>query len=432
MIYFLIFIVFILGYAAIALEHPLKIDKAATALLTAVLVWTLIAYGIKSLVPGLAEPTEYVDASLMHHLGEISGILFFLLGAMTLVEIVDAHGGFDIITNKITTLNKAKLLWILCLVTFFMSAALDNMTTTIIMAALLRKLIHEKKDLWLFAGMVILAANAGGAWSPIGDVTTIMLWIGKQVTATNIMLKLFLPSLICLLVPLTLISFKLKGQFPAAPAQNHSNDIPTWEKKTIMYLGIGALLFVPIFKTVTHLPPFMGILLGLSVLWIATEIIHRRKESGIKRNYSIVGVIQKIDTPSILFFLGILLAVAGLQMAGHLTEMAHFLDTKVGNIWAINGLIGMLSAIVDNVPLVAGAIGMYDLSVYPQDNIFWELLAFCAGTGGSILIIGSAAGVAMMGILKIDFIWYLKNISLYAFIGYAAGMITFYLMNQLL
>ena len=430
MIYALIFIVFILGYTAIALEHPLKIDKAATALSTAVLVWTLIAYGIQYLIPGIEDPTEFVDASLMYHLGEISGILFFLLGAMTLVELVDAHGGFDIITSKITTLNKAKLLWILCLVTFFMSAALDNMTTTIIMAALLRKLIHEKKDLWLFAGMVILAANAGGAWSPIGDVTTIMLWIGKQVTATNIMLKLFLPSLICLLVPLTMISFKLKGQFPAAPPHHHADEIPIWEKKTIMYLGIGSLLFVPVFKTLTHLPPFMGILLGLSILWIATEIIHRRKESGLKRNYSIVGVIQKIDTPSILFFLGILLAVAGLQMAGHLDQMANFLDTQVGNIWAINGLIGILSSIVDNVPLVAGAIGMYDLTTYQQDHIFWELLAYCAGTGGSILIIGSAAGVAMMGILKIDFIWYLKNITLYALVGYLAGMVTFFIMNQ--
>jgi len=432
MIYALILVVFILGYAAIALEHPIKVDKAASALLTAVLVWTLIAYGIKSLVPGVEDSTEFVDANLMHHLGEISGILFFLLGAMTLVEIVDTHGGFDIITNKITTLNKAKLLWILSLVTFFMSAVLDNMTTTIIMAALLRKLIHEKKDLWLFAGMVILAANAGGAWSPIGDVTTIMLWIGKQVTAVNIMLKLFLPSFVCLLVPLIMLSFKIKGQFPAPPPQNHKNDIPLWEKKTIMYLGIGSLLFVPIFKTITHLPPFMGILLGLSVLWIATEIIHRRKESDIKRSYSIVGVIQKIDTPSILFFLGILLAVAGLQMAGHLTQMANVLDTQVGNIWAINGLIGVFSSIVDNVPLVAGAIGMYDLNVYPQDHTFWELLAYCAGTGGSILIIGSAAGVAMMGILKIDFIWYLKNITLYAFVGYLSGMITFYIMNQLI
>ena len=428
--YLLMIFIFVLGYTAIALEHPLKIDKAASALLTAVIVWTLLIIGSNTILPNITDSTTVVEESLMHHLGEISGILFFLLGAMTLVELVDVHGGFDIITSKITTLNKAKLLWILCFVTFFMSAALDNLTTSIIMAALLRKLIHDKKDLWLFAGMVILAANAGGAWSPIGDVTTIMLWIGGQVTAANIVLKILLPSLVCLLVPLTLISFKVKGKLNPPNKEKQKHTIPEWEKKTVMYLGIGALLFVPIFKTTTHLPPFMGILLGLSVLWIATEILHKRKPSELKKSFSIVGVLQKIDTPSILFFLGILLAVSALQVAGHLNDLAVILDNKIGNIWIINSLIGVFSSIVDNVPLVAGAIGMYSLDVYPQNHLFWELLAYCAGTGGSILIIGSAAGVAIMGILKIDFIWYLKNITFYAFVGYISGILTFLLLNQ--
>ena len=433
MIYTLMIIVFVIGYSAIALEHPIKIDKAASALLTAVIVWTLLILGSEAILGGGEDASKLlVEESLMHHLGDVSGIIFFLLGAMALVELVDIHGGFDIITNRITTLNKTKLLWILSFVTFFMSAALDNLTTSIIMAALLRKLISDKKDLWLFAGMVVLAANAGGAWSPIGDVTTIMLWIGGQVTAVNIILKLILPSLVSLLVPLLLISLKVKGQLNKVKKSNNSKDIPLKEKKIVMYFGIGALLFVPIFKTVTHLPPFMGILLGLSVLWIVTGFLHQRKEEKIKKTYSINGVLQKIDTPSILFFLGILLAVSALQVAGHLNQLALFLDAEIGNIWIINTLIGLFSSVVDNVPLVAGAIGMYDLSVYPQDHTFWELLAFCAGTGGSILIIGSAAGVAIMGILKIDFIWYLKNISLYALIGYVSGVLTFLAVNTIL
>ncbi len=427
--YILIIIVFILGYAAIAFEHPLKIDKAASSILTAVLVWTLLIFGGDTILTGIKDSSTFIDEALMHHLGEISGILFFLLGAMTLVELVDLHGGFDIITSKITTLNKTKLLWILSLVTFFMSAALDNLTTAIIMATLLRKIISDKKDLWMFAGMIILAANAGGAWSPIGDVTTIMLWIGGQVTASNIILKLVLPSLICLLVPLILMSFRVKGKLNSVKKVDKDDVISERDKKIVMYFGIGALLFVPIFKTITHLPPFMGVLFGLSILWIITEIIHKRKSNEVKNSYSIIGVLRKIDTPSILFFLGILLAVSALQVAGHLNQLAAILDNNVGNIWVINFLIGIFSSVVDNVPLVAGAIGMYDLSVYPQDHIFWELLAYCAGTGGSILIVGSAAGVAIMGILKIDFVWYFKNISLYALIGYVSGILTFFSLN---
>jgi len=424
-------VIFVLGYMGIAFEHSLKIDKAAFALFTAVALWTILILGVNELLPLQENPLEFAEEGLMHHLGEISGILFFLMGAMTLVEIVDVHGGFDIITSKITSKNKLKLLWILSFVTFFMSAALDNLTTSIIMAALLRKLIKEKEDLWLFAGMVILAANAGGAWSPIGDVTTIMLWVGGNVTAGNIILKLFIPSLVCILVPLLLLSRKVKGKVGEFERENASRDIPQWEKKTVMYMGVGSLLFVPIFKSLTHLPPFMGILFGVSVLWIVTEIIHRRKDEHTKRQYSISGVLVKIDTPSILFFLGILVAVAALQIGGQLTELAQILDDKVGNIWVINSLIGVFSSVVDNVPLVAGSIGMYGLDIYPQDHIFWELLAYCAGTGGSILIIGSAAGVAIMGILKIDFFWYVKKISPYAFVGYVAGILVFLLQTTL-
>ncbi|MCO6499574.1 MAG: sodium:proton antiporter NhaD [Vicingus serpentipes] len=434
--YIAIGVMFVLGYIAIALEHPLKIDKAASALFTAVICWVLLILGKNYIFPNLGEEAVYfIGEDLMHHLSEISGILFFLLGAMTIVELVDAHGGFSLITDRITTLKKSKLLIILSVVTFFMSAALDNLTTAIVMATLLKKLIGSKKDLWLFAGVVIIAANAGGAWSPIGDVTTIMLWIGGQVTAANIVLKLLIPSMVCLTLPLIIMSHKMKGNIES-PVKNedgsHEASIPLKEKKLVLYLGLGALLFVPIFKTVTHLPPFMGVLLGLSILWATTELIHRKKEAHKKRSLSIGVVLEKVDTASILFFLGILLAVAALQTAGHLTQLANLLQASIGNIWIINILIGFLSSVVDNVPLVAGAIGMYNLSMFPQDHTFWELLAYCAGTGGSCLIIGSAAGVAIMGVLKIDFVWYLKNITLLAVSGYLSGVLTFWLMNLII
>lgn len=430
--YYLMIAVFILGYTAIALEHTIKIDKAATALLTAVALWTLLVIGGGVLLPLQSDLGLYIDESLMHHLADIAGILFFLLAAMTLVEVVDVHGGFELITSKIATTKKTNLLWTLSFITFFMSAVLDNLTTAIIMGALLRKLLKDKQDLWMFAGMIIIAANAGGAWSPIGDVTTIMLWIGKQITAGNIILKLFLPSLVCVLIPLLMMSRKVKGELPTVPQSgNIHSEISEKNKKLVFYMGVGALLFVPVFKTLTHLPPFLGILLGLSVVWITTEIIHKKKEEDVKQVYTIVSILRRIDMPSILFFLGILLAVAAIQVSGHLTDLALFLDNTIGDIWIINTFVGLFSSIVDNVPLVAGAIGMYDLSTYPQDHIFWELLAYCAGTGGSILIIGSAAGVAIMGSLKIDFMWYVKNISLYALIGYAAGIMTFYLSVQL-
>lgn len=429
MTYTLMIMVFVLGYVAIGMEHVIKIDKAATALFIAVIIWSLFILGGNNLHLSAMESTHHIENSLMHHLGEISGILFFLLGAMTLVELIDLHHGFDLITDKITSTSKRKLLWSLCIFTFFMSAVLDNLTTSIIMAALLKKLIANKKDLWLFASMIIIAANTGGAWSPIGDVTTIMLWIGGQITAGNVITKLFLPSLICMLVPLSLISLKIKGSIAFPDKKMDGETIPEWDKKMVMYVGVGALIFVPIFKNVTHLPPFMGVLLGLSVLWIFTEIIHKKKPEDLKKNHSITAALRNVDTSSILFFLGILLSVAALQTSGQLAQLSLFLDQKIGNIWVINYLIGIFSSIVDNVPLVAGSIGMYSLENYPQDHTFWELLTYCAGTGGSILIIGSAAGVAIMGILKIDFIWYLKNISIYALIGYTAGILLFFAMD---
>ena len=397
-------IVFILGYTAIALEHPLRINKSATALLLAVALWTLYALGF---------PDSFSNAVLLEHLGEISGILFFLLGAMTIVELIDAHEGFRILTDRIKTTNKVKLLWAVSIITFFLSAVLDNLTTAIVMVALLRKLIGDKKERWFFAGMVIVAANSGGAFSPIGDVTTIMLWVGGQVTTMNIILKTFIPSMLSMVIPLTLLSFDMKGrvQKPIRVYAEHGELSTPIERNTIFFLGIASLLFVPVFKTITNLPPYMGILLGLGILWMVTEIMHKKKNDAYRPMVTVAGVIRRVDTPSILFFLGILLAVAALQTSGHLQLLAISLDKHVGNLYVINVIIGVLSAVVDNVPLVAGAIGMYK-DTFHSDHYFWEMLAYCAGTGGSILIIGSAAGVAVMGMEKIDFIWYLKKISL--------------------
>jgi len=430
--YIAIIIVFIIGYACIALEHTLKVDKAAVALLTGTICWVLFMYGSDSLIPQIeaGESALWIDERLKEHLGEIAEILFFLMGAMTIVEIIDAHEGFSIITDRIKTTNRVKLLWILGILTFFLSAALDNLTTAIVMAALLRKMIKNKQDLWMFAGILIIAANAGGAWSPIGDVTTIMLWIGGQVTAGNIITEIFIPSLVCLLVPLLIMTFRFKGNIESADVTSrHTFEVTSFEKKLVFFVGIGALLFVPIFKSVTGLPPFMGILMGLGVVWVLTELIHKSKEPKYKRPLTIAGVLQRIDTPSILFFLGILIAVGSLQSAGHLVDLAQVLDSNLNNIYLVNSAIGVLSSIVDNVPLVAGAMGMYSLETYPVDNTFWELLAYCAGTGGSILIIGSAAGVAIMGILNIDFMWYVRNISLLAIAGYVAGILTFIALN---
>ncbi|WP_445737530.1 sodium:proton antiporter NhaD [Mariniflexile sp.] len=377
--------------------------------------------------------SNFIDESILRHVGEIAEILFFLLGAMTIVELIDTHGGFQIITSKIKTTNRIKLLWIVGLITFFLSSVLDNLTTTIVMAALLKKLMKNKEDVWFFGGIVVVAANAGGAWSPIGDVTTIMLWIGGQITALNIVKQVFLPSVICLTIPLLILSFIKKGEVVRSShldnKANHPEIASPFEASLILWLGIAGLLFVPIFKSLTQLPPFMGILFSLGVLWVVTEIIHKNKTEEHRHSLSVASVIRKVDTPSVLFFLGILLAVASLQTGGHLEQLAKILSDTFGNIYIINIIIGLISSIVDNVPLVAGAMGMYPLSLYPQDHAFWQLLAFCAGTGGSALIIGSAAGVAIMGILKIDFLWYLKKISWLALIGYFSGVLTYYVMN---
>lgn len=430
--YLLLAIAFIIGYIFIAFEHPLKIDKAASAIITGVICWVILALGQESIFSTPLE-AHFIDESILHHVGEISQILFFLLGAMTIVELIDTHGGFHIITSKIKTTNRVKLLWIIGSVTFILSSVLDNLTTTIVMAALLKKLMKDRDDIWFFGGIVVIAANAGGAWSPIGDVTTIMLWIGGQVTAANIIKEVLLPSIVCLAVPLLVLSFIKKGEITQTVSSkskdDHANLTTSFEASLILWLGVGGLLFVPVFKTVTHLPPFMGILLSLGVLWVVTELIHKNKPAEYRHNLSVAGVIRKVDTPSVLFFLGILLAVASLQTGGHLVQVATWLNNTFGNIYIINIIIGLISSIVDNVPLVAGAMGMYPLSLYPQDHTFWELLAYCAGTGGSTLIIGSAAGVAIMGILKIDFIWYLKKISWLAILGYLSGVLTYYLLN---
>ena len=429
MIITLMIIIFILGYLAIALEHPLKIDKAASALIIGGLGWGLFAFS--------GVDHHHMNEHLSHHLVDIGEILFFLLGAMTIVELIDAHQGFSIITNKITTNNKVALMWILSLITFFFSATLDNLTTAIVMSALLAKLIKDKKDLWMFAGVIIFTANAGGAWSPIGDVTTIMLWIGGQVTASNIITSIFIPSVVCAVVPLIYLSFQLKGKIIRPEMitlkEHQINPTTPFERNLIFYLGLLGLLFVPFFKTITHLPPYIGMLLSLGVLWLTTEIIHKSKNHEEKSALSVIGVLKKVDVPTIFFFLGILLAVAALQSAGQLDIVANYLNkTFNGDIYIINIIIGLLSSIVDNVPLVAGAMGMYEITQtgnFAIDGAFWEFLAYCAGTGGSVLIIGSAAGVAVMGILKIDFIWYLKNISLLALIGYLSGAVTYILMQ---
>lgn len=435
--YLAIIIVFVIGYLAIATEHQIKINKTAPALILGVVCWVLLILGKDTIFPLMESEIaiDFVSEELLRHVGEIAEILFFLLGAMTIVELIDAHEGFSIITDRIKLTKRSTLLWVLCFITFFLSAALDNLTTAIVMATLLRKILNSKEDLWLFASMIIVAANAGGAWSPIGDVTTIMLWIGGQITAVNIMTEIFLPSVVCLAVPLIILSFRLKGHIDVVANDDEEIEmephihVRKLDRFIVFCVGIGVLLFVPIFKTITHLPPFMGILLGLGLVWILTEILHQSKAPEEKRRLSVVGILQRIDTPSILFFLGILMAVAALQTGGHLLQLANTLDSTFDDIYIVNTLIGLLSAIIDNVPMVAGAMGMYSLSVYPTDHEFWELLAYCAGTGGSILIIGSAAGVAIMGIFKIDFIWYMKKISILAILGYLAGILTYIALN---
>jgi len=419
-------IIFIIGYAAIVLEHPLKTNKAATALITGVLCWTVFAL--------FADDTHSPSHLLTEYLGEVAGILFFLLGAMTIVELIDAHDGFEVITSRIRTTSKRKLVWIIGFITFFLSAVLDNLTTTIVLVSLLRIIIPDKKDRLLFTGLVIIAANAGGAWSPIGDVTTTMLWIGGQITAGSIIIQAILPSLVCFLVPAFFISRQVKGNAERADESENNTTFTNTsrERNTVFWVGVGSLLFVPVFKTVTHLPPYMGVLLGLGVMWVITEMIHSGKDDAERGQLSVNHALRKIDTPSILFFLGILLSIAALQVTGVLTQIATSMDNSIGNIKIITVLIGLLSAIVDNVPLVAAAQGMYGLEQYPTGHFFWEFLAYCAGTGGSCLIIGSAAGVAAMGLEKIEFFWYMKKIGWLALLGYLAGAAVFLLQHYLM
>lgn len=434
-------IMFVLGYLAIATEHNIKIDKTASAILTGVVCWTLYILNAHTLVDISTLPDWFTQQmsgkstdEILHHwigqhqilefLGEIASILFFLLGAMTIVELVDSYGGFTIITRRISATSTVTLLWIIGVIAFFLSAALDNLTTTIVMISLVRKLIGSNQERWFFASIIVIAANAGGAWSPIGDVTTTMLWIGGQITSMAIIKGVFLPSVICLVVPLLYLSWRLKGATVTQPEdRSHSEepDVTPRQRNIIFTVGILGLLFVPVFKTFTHLPPFMGMLFSLSILWIISELMHQDRDQAMESGLHILKVLKRIDTPSVMFFLGILVAVASLQATGILGMLADSLDKNVGNINLIVFLIGLLSAVVDNVPLVAAAMGMYDLAQYPQDSVMWEFLAYAAGTGGSCLIIGSAAGVAAMGMERINFFWYMKNISGLALMGYVAG-----------
>lgn len=447
-------ILFIIGYAAIALEHPIKIDKTASALLLGMLMWVVYVLNADKIVP-MVQPenlARYVEESglggeslahqalqyvlnveIIEHLGDITETLFFLIGAMTIVELVDVHGGFAVITDRITTRKKRLLLWVICGVTFILSAVLDNLTTTIVMIMLLRKLVADQSERWLYAGMIVIAANTGGAWSPIGDVTTIMLWVKGNVTTGALITYVLLPSIVALLLPLAIVSLKLRGTMDdtlhsAIPAKGN---ITPGERKLIFWLGICGLLFVPVFKSITHLPPFVGILLVLGALWVFTEIFYNRKHLVDKaQEHRLPTIISRIDMSTILFFLGILMAVAVLQATGILATAASWLDMKVHNVYIINIVLGVLSSIVDNVPLVAAAMGMYPVEAasatgyaanFMVDGVFWEFLSYCAGVGGSVLIIGSAAGVIAMGLEKISFGWYLKRFSLLALLGFLAG-----------
>jgi len=414
--------IFVLGYVAIVLEHPLRLNKAASALLAGGLCWTVYIAG---------NDAELVNEQLLHHLGDLSQILFFLLGAMTIVELIDAHDGFDLITSRIRATSRRKLLVTLAVLSFFLSAVLDNLTTAIVMMSLARKLTTDERDRMYFGGIVIIAANSGGAWSPIGDVTTTMLWIGGQITAPKLVTSLIIPSFVSVLVPLAWIASRVKGDVTGVEAILEAKTTTPLERNLVFFAGIGVLLFVPVFKTLTHLPPFMGILLGLGVLWTLTEVIHKDKNDADRGARSVSAALQRVDTQSILFFLGILLAISALASDGKLVALAGFMDRAIGNVDVITMTIGLSSAVVDNVPLVAAAQGMYPLTTFAQDHHFWIFLAYCAGTGGSILIIGSAAGIAVMGMQRISFGWYLKRISLPALLGYVAGAVAYLGLAQL-
>jgi NhaD family Na+/H+ antiporter len=413
--------IFIIGYLAIVFEHKINVNKTATALLTGVLVWVIFAL--------FSNDKKLVSSDLSHHLASIAEILFFLLGAMTIVELIDAHQGFKIITDRINTRNSVALLWVIGLITFFLSSILDNLTTAIVMVAMLRKIVKFQNLRMIYAGIVITAANAGGAWSPIGDVTTTMLWIGGQITASAIISKLFLPSLISLLIPLFYFSFSLKNEQLVEVETDIKQDHSKNDATIILSVGVFSLVFVPIFKTITQLPPYLGILFGLGIVWLVSEILHKDKDEEDRKPLTVAHALSKIDATSILFFLGILLAIAALESTHILKNLAEWMDNTIGNQDIIVISIGLASAIIDNVPLVAASMGMYDLTIFPTDHRLWEFLAYCAGTGGSILIIGSAAGVAVMGMEKINFIWYFKKFSLIITLGYFTGAAFYVFFN---
>ncbi|MCF8155608.1 MAG: sodium:proton antiporter NhaD [Rhodoferax sp.] len=418
--------IFVITYAAIALEHPLKVNKSGSALVGAGLLWTIYALSVGD--------AHLVGEQLGESLMGTAQIVFFLMGAMTIVEVVDAHHGFDVITTRIKTKKLSTLIWLVGFVTFFLSAILDNLTTTIVMISLMRKLLAKHDDRLFFAGIIVISANSGGAWSPIGDVTTTMLWIGGQVTSLAIVKGVLLPSLISMLVPLTIMAYVLRGQRVVAPAPEQTTEklnTSAFERNLMFFLGLGILAAVPVFKTVTHLPPFMGILFGLGILWVVGDLVHRNMDEGTRQPLTLVHAMSRIDMASLVFFIGILLSVATLEHTHILTALAQWLDKTIGHQAVIVMLIGVASAIVDNVPLVAAAMGMYSLTQYPPDHFFWEFLAYCAGTGGSILIIGSAAGVAAMGLEKIHFFWYVKRISGLALLGYLTGAGTYLVQYQL-
>ena len=436
-----IVIVFILGYACIALESVIKVNKAAIALLMFIVCWTLFMIDPNAYL--ILESGEDIirkaTAIIEDHLGETSSTLFFLMGAMTIVELVDQNGGFDFVRTSLRTTNKRKLLWRIVFMTFFLSAILDNLTTSIVMIMVLHKLVAERSDRLIYAGMVVIAANSGGAFSPIGDVTTIMLWNVGTVTSTGVITEIFVPSLVSMVIPAFILQYSLKGklEMPENNADTEEQELTKHERRTVFFMGVGGLIFVPIFKGITGLPPFMGILLVLGMLWLVTEFFYgRRKNEKKKFKKRVTRVLASIDMGTILFFLGILMAVSCLQEIGVLTVTGQWLnDVSNGNHYLVTGSIGVISSIVDNVPLVAGCMGMYDIAAtgdFAVDGIFWQLLAYCAGVGGSMLIIGSAAGVVVMGLERITFGWYLKKITWIAFVGYLAGIICYWGINTLL
>ena len=436
-------LLFVVGYLFIALEHKTRIDKSAVALLMAGAIWTVFS---------LLGNDPHIQHELVDQLGDTCEILVFLIGAMTIVDLIDSYGGFNVITDHITTRNKRKLMWLLAIITFFMSAALDNMTTTIIMVMLLRRLIANKKERWIFASVIVIAANSGGAWSPIGDVTTIMLWMKGNVSSAKLIESLLLPCLVSLVIPLLIASRWLKGSLPETDPADAGSSQPDYisdgESRAILFLGCALLVAVPVFKSVTHLPPYMGMVTALGIMWVFTELMYRRKrniEESIKCR--VTKVLKHIDMPTILFFLGILMSVAALETAGVLTDVANWLDKQVHEVFTIAGVIGILSSVIDNVPLVAACMGMYPvmdtaavaasadpayMQSFVQDGLFWHLLTYCAGVGGSLLIIGSAAGVVAMGLEKINFGWYFKKITLLAFAGYASGILVILLEHLLI